>query len=546
MNIHVNLPFLHTEENLRNAVEAQVGEGIPFRILKKSVDARHRRDIRVQYSVTTDTMDPVEAIRQAIWVQMSRVKEAGLHLQLSPVVVGSGPGGIFCAHWLNLHGCSVTMLEQGPPMRERIRDMARFMKHGDLHPWSNICFGAGGAGTYSDGKLITRIRSPFIPFVMQQFVQYGAPDSIRYLYNPHLGSNKIRQCITRMLDEMEGAGVQVRYNTRFTDFLSAPDGSIHSVMTADGDCIAANALFLATGHSARDVYSQLRLRNVEMSAKDFAMGVRVEHPAVAINEIQYGADYSARYPGIETAQYKLALTWKDEARAVYSFCMCPGGYILNASTSTDGIVTNGMSNYQKSGRFSNAAIVVNVSADDLVRLGYGGIDGGLGLQRDLEEVFRSSVNVAGRCNVIPGQRLSDFLDGRSSTSLLGSSSVNPIAAAPLHRLFPDFISTGLERGFRSFDNKLRGFAQHPKAQLFGIESRTSSPCRIERDPVLLTSPTHGNLYPVGEGAGYAGGITSAAIDGIRTAQAWLGRFIELDPLLSISRRKDVDLSDEDA
>ena len=472
--------------------------------------------------------------------------DTGMQRHTNPVVIGSGPGGIFCAHWLNLHGLSVVMLEQGPPMRDRIRDMARFMKTGDLHPWSNICFGAGGAGTYSDGKLITRIRSPYIPFVMQRFVQYGAPESIRYLYNPHLGSNKIRRCISRMLEDMELSGVRVLYNSRFTDYKCDANGAICALQTADGSAMEASALFLATGHSARDVYALLRGRRVEMNAKDFAMGARIEHPATVINEIQYGTDYLQRYPGIETAQYKLAKTWKEEARAVYSFCMCPGGYILNASTSPDGVVTNGMSNYLKSGRFSNAAIVVNVTSADLDHLGYGGMDGGLEIQQELEQAFRTSVNQAGRCNVIPGQRLGDFLDGRSSVSLHASSSVNPAAPAPLHALFPEFIYQGLRRGLQSFDGKLRGFAHHPQAQLFGIESRTSSPLRIGRDEQRFNSPTHENLYPVGEGAGYAGGITSAAIDGIRAAQAWLGRHIELDPRLAVTRRTGVDLAEEDA
>ncbi|MCZ7557676.1 MAG: hypothetical protein M5R41_14860 [Bacteroidia bacterium] len=270
---------------------------------------------------------------------------------------------------------------------------------------------------------------------------------------------------------------------------------------------------------------------MEISGKDFAMGLRVEHPAEQINRTQYGDGYERRYPGIETAQYKLAKTWKEEARAVYSFCMCPGGYVLNASTASDGVVTNGMSNYLKSGRFSNAAIVVNVRSEDLERIGYGGLDGGLTLQRDLEEVFRSSVNAKGSAYVLPAQRLRDFIQGTRSSSLTDSSSLNPVLSSPLHTLLPSFISDGLRRGFLTFERKMPGFSTGPTAQLFGIESRTSSPYRIERDTETLTSPTHANLYPIGEGAGYAGGITSAAIDGIRAAQAWIATLIDTDAAL---------------
>ncbi|MDT8324109.1 MAG: hypothetical protein RRA94_08365, partial [Bacteroidota bacterium] len=450
--------------------------------MKRSVDARQHRNIRVEYSLSTDMEDPVREIRAQIHRQRTAIgggTALGGGDALRPVIVGSGPGGIFCAWWLHLHGFRPVLLEQGPPMRTRIRDMARFMKSGELNPRSNICFGAGGAGTYSDGKLITRIRSPYIPFVMQTFVDYGAPENIRYLYNPHLGSNRIRQCMTRMLDDMQQRGIDIRYNTRFTGYATGADARIVSVETAHGEISTVPALFLATGHSARDVYALLRARSVDMGLKEFAMGVRVEHPAETVNAMQYGEQYRRLYEHIETAQYKLARTWKEEQRAVYSFCMCPGGYVLNASSDTTGVVTNGMSNYRKSGRFSNAAIVVNVSARDLAAQGYDGVDAGLLLQTELEERFRAAVNTPGSCNVVPGQRLPDFLAGSASRTLGPSSCVNPVAPAPMHALFPPFITDGLQRGFLSFEQKMRGFSRGKDAQLFGIESRTSSPYRIE-------------------------------------------------------------------
>ena len=527
MRFQIILPYRHSDEQLREAVRQHLGTDMPFRILKRSVDARQHRNIRVEYSISTDLTDPVDELHHMIDAQRQRLKNHG-PAGTPPLVVGSGPAGLFCAYWMMLHDLHPVLLEQGPPMPRRVRDMARFMKQGVLHPWSNICFGAGGAGTYSDGKLITRIRSPYIPFIMQTFVDYGAPENIRYLYNPHLGSNRIRQCITRMLDDLGRRGMEIRYDTRFTGYDTDAKGSIRSARTAAGDAIPLDALFLATGHSAREVYALLRNRQVAISLKEFAMGVRVEHPASAINAMQYGSGYQKRYPRIETAQYRLAKTWKEDSRAVYSFCMCPGGYVLNASSDTHGVVTNGMSNYLKSGRFSNAAIVVNVTREDLISLGYDGIDAGLELQRELEERFRGTVNAPASCNVVPGQRLADFLDGRPSKTLGETSCLNPVAPAPMHDLFPAFIGEGLRKGFSFFERRMRGFATLPQAQVFGIESRTSAPYRIERSEDTLTSPEHANLYPVGEGAGYAGGITSAAVDGIRAAQAYITRLIGED------------------
>lgn len=525
MQLQIILPFHHSEDQLRQAVYEQLGSEAEFRILKRSIDARQHHNIRVQYSISTDLQNPVDEIQSGIGVQSERLQSAALP-PARPVVVGTGPGGIFCAYWLRLHGIKPILLEQGPPMRQRVRDMAHFMKSGELNPFSNICFGAGGAGTYSDGKLITRIRSPYIGFIMDTFVRYGAPENIRYLYNPHLGSNKIRHCITRMLDDMEEREIDIRYNTRFTAYHTDGSGRISRVATQDGTAIDTAALFLATGHSARDVYAYLRKRETPMSLKEFALGVRVEHPSVAVNAMQYGAKYRTQYEGIEAAQYKLAKTWKEEERAVYSFCMCPGGYVLNASSDSTGVVTNGMSNYLKSGRFSNAAIVVNVSENDMARGGYTGVDAALQLQMELEARFSSAVNAVGSVHKVPGQRLQDFLGGHESRSLLPTSCLNPVAPAAMHSLFPAFVHDGLRRGFSSFDHKMRGFSQNEYAQVFGIESRTSSPYRIERLDHSLASPAHINLYPVGEGAGFAGGITSAAVDGIRAAQAWLHTMIQ--------------------
>ncbi len=518
--IQLTFDYHHSAEEVDRAVERMFQAPVPYRILKRSIDARHHRAIKVHYVVTTDLTDPAEEIYRRIGERKAALKISRPE-KLSPVVVGSGPGGIFCAWWLLLHGLRPILLEQGPPMRERIVDMARFMKRGELKPLSNICMGAGGAGTWSDGKLITRIRSGYIPFVMDAFVRFGAPESIRWLYNPHLGSNRIRHCIAAILDRLAAAGVSVRYNTRMTGLRAAGDGA-WSIATAEGAEIAAPALFLAIGHSARESYALLRREGVAMEAKPFAVGVRVEHPARRINEMQYGEEYLTRYEGIETAQYKFAITEKQSGRGVYAFCMCPGGYVLNASTDEEGVVTNGMSNYLKAGRYSNAAVVVNVSLEDLEREGCGGTDGALEFQRSLEGAFRRAVNEQGS-HVLPAQRLEDFLAGRPTKNPGPASCLNPVRSAELHRLFPDFLREGLVKGFAEAERKMKSFSRDHEAQLFAVESRTSSPYRILRDRETFVSPTHPNLYPVGEGAGFAGGITSAAVDGIEAAERYLRR-----------------------
>jgi uncharacterized protein len=525
MIFQITLPHAHTAEQMRMAISRHVGPDVGTRIVRRSIDARNHREIKVHYSITTDLQDASRVILDYIAVQrhrVARVNPAGHRL----VVVGSGPAGLFCALWLQMHGFQPVILEQGPPMRQRVRDMAAFMKRGELRPYSNICFGAGGAGTYSDGKLITRIRSPFIPFVMDTFVRHGAPEEIRWLYNPHLGSNLIRRCIARLIENLGQHGAQLEYHTRFTGFDADGNGLVRRLLTSAGVIEEPNAVFLACGHSSRETYAMLRARETDMRLKEFAVGVRVEHPAQAINCLQYGSGYRERYPGIETAQYRFAKTWKGDGAAVYSFCMCPGGYVLNASTESDGVVTNGMSNHLKSGRFSNAAVVTAISTRDLSMMGYTGIDAALNLQRELEGRFCRSVNRPGRCHIVPGQRLHDFLSESKSGSLNAASCLNPVAPAALHALFPDLITRRLTTGFHALDASMRGFVRSGEAQIFGVESRTSSPYRIDRDAATGISTSHPNLYPMGEGAGYAGGITSAAVDGIKAAQNYLSQFIE--------------------
>jgi uncharacterized protein len=501
----IRLPFDHDARALDRELERRGVVG-PYRILKKSLDARDKRRICWVYAVglpePVDDGPPIFTCRRQPdpW----------------PLIVGSGPGGLFAAHWLALHGVRAVILEQGEPMPSRLRTMARFVRTGELDPRSNVCFGAGGAGAYSDGKLMTRIRSPHLAPITEALVRFGAPEEVRYLYDPHLGSNGIRRVLARLLESLEAAGSRLRYGRRLAS-LELRGGALEGAVLDDGEIIPAPRVLLATGHSASPLYEELARLGVALRFKPFAVGARLEHPAPLIDGIQHGRH--AGHPALGAAQYRLAHTWSEGAgkRAVYTFCMCPGGYLLNAATEPGGVVTNGMSNARRRGRFSNAAIVVNVEGADLE-----GDDAlrGLRWRRELEAAAARAANPRG-CHALPAQRLEDFLARRPPSALPRSSSFVPLRPAPLHELLPGFVCAAMQLGLERWGRQLRGLVG-PEALLVGVESRTSSAVRILRDEASRQSPTVAGLYPVGEGAGYAGGITSSAADGIAAAEALLG------------------------
>jgi uncharacterized FAD-dependent dehydrogenase len=353
---------------------------------------------------------------------------------------------------------------------------------------------------------------------MGTFVRFGAPEEIRWLANPHLGSSRIRRVIHRLIGELVELGVEVRFGTRVASF-ALTDGRVTGVVLENGAELETSAVLLAGGHSARELYRELARVGVAMELKEFAVGARLEHPAAAIDRIQLGR--FAGHPGLGAASYRLAHTWElgdNRARALYSFCMCPGGYVLNAATEPDGVVSNGMSNHGHRGRFSNAAMVVNVASGDLPA--DGGLLRGMVWQRGLETAAARAANPAGGCHALPGQRLVDFLAHRPSASLPECSSPSPVVSAPLHELLPVFVVDGMATGLEVFDRRMRGLVS-PDALLIGVETRTSAPVRILRDERTRQSPTAAGLYPIGEGAGYAGGITSAAADGLASADAYL-------------------------
>ena len=503
----IRLPFDHRPEELDAAVARRgVPHGVRWRVLKKSLDARHKRHIVFVYSI--GLLEPSD--ERADSPLRRRPPDP------RPIIVGAGPAGLFAAYRLAISGVPALILEQGDAMPERVVAMARFMRYGQLDERSNLGFGAGGAGAYSDGKLMTRIRSRHIPFIMDTFVRFGGPEEIRYLANPHLGSSRIRRTIHRMIEHLEDLGVEVRFRSQVRSF-SIRDRQIEGVVLEDDNEIAASAVLLATGHSARRLYVELERLGVAMEFKAFAAGLRLEHPAALINRIQFGPH--SDHPALGAAAYRLTHTWGDDEnrRALYSFCMCPGGFVLNAATESDGVVSNGMSNTGRRGDFSNAAFVVNVGANDIEGEH---LQRGVEWQRDLEQKAAAAANPSGGAHALPAQRLQDFLSARTSLHLPPSSCPNPLRPARLDNLLPSFIIEAMHTGLEVFERRMRGLCSE-EALLVGVESRTSAPVRIVRDSESRQSLTAAGLYPIGEGAGYGGGITSAAADGVAAADALL-------------------------
>jgi hypothetical protein len=410
----------------------------------------------------------------------------------------------------------VVLLERGKPVQARRRDIAALNKRGVVDPESNYCFGEGGAGAYSDGKLYTRAdkRGPVIE-VLRTLVAHGAPPDVLVDTRPHIGSNRLPRVVTRLRETLENAGVAVRFESRVEAFV-VRQGRLRALRLGSGEEIPVAAAVLAPGHSARDIFALCQRTGVALAPKPFAAGVRVEHPQPLIDKLQYGR--FAGHPLLPPAAYRLAT--RVGGRGVFSFCMCPGGWIVPATTSADAVVVNGMSLSRRDSPFANSGIVVAIEPEDLESLGYSGSLGGVRFQEDLE---RLAATLGGGAQVAPAQRLGDFLAGRESPSLPRSSYRPGLRSAPLHEALPPVIGERLREGFRRFAARVCGFDAR-EAVLVAIESRTSSPVRILRDPDSLESPSLSGLYPCGEGAGYAGGIASAAVDGLRVAERIVARF----------------------
>ncbi len=430
------------------------------------------------------------------------------------MIVGSGPAGLFCAYQLARSGVASIVIERGKKVQPRRRDLKGLTKGGVVNADSNYCFGEGGAGTYSDGKLYTRAhKRGDIRDIIEILVQHGAPAEILTDARPHIGSNKLPKVVTALRERLEAVGVEFRFETKVTG-LELQGSKVCGVQLASGESLSADAVVMATGHSARDVFAFLQEAEVAMEPKGFAIGVRIEHPQPAINAIQYGK--AAGHPKLPAAPYRLV---QDvEGRGVFSFCMCPGGWIVPASTESGAMVVNGMSLSRRDSPFANSGLVVSVQPEDWQAIGLKGALGGVKLQARMEA---AAWQAGGGELVAPAIRVSDFVANRASKSLPETSYVPGIVAADMDEVVNACglpIAGRLRKALSSFDRKMRGYVSE-QAVLVGVESRTSSPLRVLRNPESLESGSHEGLYPCGEGAGYAGGIVSAAMDGMRVARA---------------------------
>lgn len=438
------------------------------------------------------------------------------------VIVGSGPAGLFCAYELARHGIASRIIERGKRVQPRRRDIALLNREGLVDADSNYCFGEGGAGTYSDGKLYTRAhKRGSVRDVLEILALHGAPQEILVDARPHIGSNRLPKVVTALRERLEGIGVEFHFESRLARILEEGRGRerrVCGVELADGRSFEADAVVLATGHSARDVFEMLDKMNVTLEPKGFALGVRVEHPQALINRIQYGAD--AGHAALPSAYYRLAATIED--RGVFSFCMCPGGWIVPATTEAGAQVVNGMSLSKRDSPFANSGIVAAVEPADWEAQGFDGPLGGVRFQQHIE---RAAYEAGGGGLRAPATMMTDFVSGRGSTRVPKSSYRPGLAAAGLDEVVDSAgvrISEPLREGLRHFARRMPGFLGED-AVLVGVESRTSSPVRVPRDDNTLESPDLRGLYPSGEGPGYAGGIVSAALDGKRVATALLAR-----------------------
>jgi hypothetical protein len=489
------------------------------------------RKLAEQLEVDVEALPALELRKRSIDARRGRVK---FHLVLGAarteaiggapvretsgppvVIVGGGPAGLFCAYELARAGISALILDRGKPVQQRRRDLRGLTKEGHVDPDSNYCYGEGGAGTYSDGKLYTRShKRGDVRDVIEVLTLHGAPEQILVDARPHIGSNKLPKVITALRERLEGVGSEVRFGARVTDLI-VRDGRAIGVRLVDGREVLGRAVVMATGHSARDVHLLLERAGVRLEAKPFAMGVRIEHPQPLIDRIQYGR--AAGHPKLPAAPYRLAFTPRD-GRGAFSFCMCPGGWIVPAATEQEGVVVNGMSLSRRGSPYANSGLVVSVELADLERVGLTGPVAGVELQRRLEV---AAAQAGGGALRAPATRATDFVRGRASSTVPATSYQPGLAAGDIGEVLDTIgipLAARLREALPAFDRRMAGYLSE-EAVLVGVESRTSSPVRVPRDAERLESPDLAGLYPCGEGAGYAGGIVSAALDGIRVARA---------------------------
>ena len=528
----IRVPVNAGDDDIIKAAKAKMKrEGVStsplhFRLFKKSVDARRRDDIRFECTVLA------EAIGSKVSLSDGQIKRLGIRpfeeeaitpvigknaMPSSPLVVGMGPAGLFAALLLAQNGYAPILIDRGGSVEERAQAVAEFRSFGRLNPESNIQFGAGGAGTFSDGKLITRIHDPKCSFVLKTLADFGAPRDILVQAKPHVGTDLLRVVVSNLLCEIERLGGRVIYHCRMEDFQRLSDGTLR-VKTNRGEFVCG-AMIMAIGHSSRDTYESLIQKGFAMEQKPISVGVRVEHLQGWLDSALYG-DF-AGHPNLGHAEYSLSDT--RGGRGVYTFCMCPGGEVVAAASEDGGLVVNGMSYHARSNPNANAAVAVSVYPSDIEPMDGNPLLGSIAFQRRIE---RAAYHAGGGDYYAPIMTMGDFLSekrGSEPTTVLPSYRDGKVRVSDFESVFPSFVLDGLRRGFDNFGKKIKGY-DAPEAVLTAAETRTSAPLRIIRDPETLQAVGESLVYPCGEGAGYAGGITSAGVDGVRCALALMERF----------------------
>lgn len=498
-------PFI--EQQIKQSL--RLNKSFKWKFLKRSIDAR-KKDIKINLRIAIYIEnETIESTPKTIYQNVKNSKAV--------LVIGFGPAGMFAALKLIELGLKPIIIERGKDVRNRRRDLAAITKDQIVNPNSNYCFGEGGAGTYSDGKLYTRSKKRGdVNQILRVLVEHGAPEDITIDAHPHIGTNKLPKVVTAIRETILKYGGEINFDTQLKDIL-IENNSVKGIVDQNNKQYLASQLILATGHSARDIFYLLDKKSITIENKPFALGVRVEHPQLLIDQNQYHCETKSEY--LPPASYKLVEQVKG--RGVFSFCMCPGGIIAPCATAPGEIVTNGWSPSKRNNPFANSGIVVTVEQEDLKEFEQFGALAGLKLQESIERACFEAAKNNTNTNfgqIAPAQRLIDFINNRQSIDLPECSYRPGIISAPLHEVLPKNITISLQEGFKGFKNKIKGFLMKD-AIIVAVESRTSSPVKIPREKESFQHPDIKGLYPCGEGAGYAGGIVSAAIDGQKSALA---------------------------